>query len=93
MNAAMPRLLSSEKETMNHLCVCRVSILKKVDNTIDKSYNIYRAASAVSSAYRRCAKRESGENPERSGHCIRRVCLQDPIASPVLMCEKGRTDA
>ena len=79
MNAAMPRLLSSEKETMNHLCVCRVSILKKVDNTIDKSYNIYRAASAVSSAYRRCAKRESGENPERSGHCKWEQYLNRPL--------------
>ncbi len=27
-------------------------------------------------------KRESGENPERSGHCIRRACLHDPIAEP-----------
>ena len=75
---------------MNHLCVCRVSILKKVDNTIDKSYNIYRAASAVSSAYRRCAKRESGENPERSGHCIRRVCLHSiPLHNPYNMREGG----
>lgn len=53
----------------------REFLLKKVDNTIYKSYNIHCAASAVSSAYRRCTKRESGENPERSGHCIRRVCL------------------
>lgn len=28
-------------------------------------------------------KRESGENPERSGHCIRRACLQYPIAEPM----------
>ena len=42
--------------------------------------NVQRVLYQVRTYHTTGTKRESGVSPERSGHCIRRVCFQNPIA-------------